>query len=475
MTDPKEDSRRFPDGFLFGVASSSFQIEGAWDIDGKGESIWDRATHDKPKTVADGSNADVACDSYHLYKEDVLLIKSIGFDFYRFSISWPRLLPKGEIHDVNESGILYYSNLIDELLANGIEPMVTLYHWDLPQHLQDIGGWMNPLIIDYFADYARLAFERFGDRVKWWITINEPEMVAIGHGKDWFAPALKHFGTGEYLSAHHLLLAHATAYRIYHTEFRSSQRGQVTIALNMMYHWPKTESKLDKEAAERAMQFQMGWFAEPIYGKKGDYPKIMKDFIGQASKAEGRIKSRLPEFTPEQSSLLKGSSDFFGLQHYTSTVVAHEPEISDPNATHKDLQVTYSSSQNWKGSHIPWLKIVPQGFRECIKWVTAKYGEQNIFVTECGYGDYEEFDSLNDDVRIEYFQTYLEEMLKAMNEDGCKVSGFAAWSIFDNFEWFDGLRPKFGLVKVDFKDPNKKRTKKKSAEYFKALIERRSL
>ncbi|KAF6211407.1 hypothetical protein GE061_011919, partial [Apolygus lucorum] len=233
--------QRFPDGFLFGTGTSAHQVEGAWNTDGKGESIWDKIVHDRPEKVADRTNADVACDSYHLYKEDVKIIKELGFDFYRFSISWPRVLPTGEAHIINVLGVKYYNNLIDELLKNNIQPMVTMYHWDLPQRLQDLGGWLNPMITDFFREYARLLFKLFGDRVKLWNTINEPEMIAIGYGNATMAPCIKLFGYGEYLAAHHMLIAHAKAYRVYDEEFRPTQQGRVTIALNSMYHFPKTE------------------------------------------------------------------------------------------------------------------------------------------------------------------------------------------------------------------------------------------
>uniref|UniRef100_A0A0A9XVM1 Myrosinase 1 n=2 Tax=Lygus hesperus TaxID=30085 RepID=A0A0A9XVM1_LYGHE len=468
--------RRLPDGFIIGTGTSAHQIEGAWNVDGKGESIWDRIVHERPEKVADGTNADVACDSYHFYKEDVKIIKELGFDFYRFSISWSRVLPTGEAHIVNDLGVEYYNNLIDELLENNIQPMVTMYHWDLPQRLQDLGGWLNPMMADYFRDYARLLFDLFGKRVKWWNTINEPAMVAVGYGNASMAPCINLFGYGEYLAAHHLLIAHAKAYRVYDQEFRATQQGRVTIALDTMYHFPKTDSKEDLEAAERAMQFQLGWFADPIYGSHGDYPPAMREYIDRASKKEGRVKSVLPTFTPEEVKLIKGSCDFFGFQHYTSCQVSDDPEGNfQPWYTHKYMNISYSDCKWGKRSHIAWLKVVPEGFRNSLKWIKDRYGNPEVIVTECGYGDWKEYDGLEDDDRIHYYQTYLEEMMKAIFQDGCHIRGFAAWSLLDNYEWFEGLRSKFGIVHVDYSSPERKRTPKKSAKFFQSLIARRTL
>ncbi|KAJ4446058.1 hypothetical protein ANN_12744 [Periplaneta americana] len=216
----------FPDGFLFGTATSSYQVEGAWLEDGKSLNIWDTLTHNKSNLISDRSNGDVACDSYHKYKEDVQLLKELGVNFYRFSVSWSRILPTGHINVVNQAGIDYYNNLINELLADGIQPMVTMYHWDLPQTLQDLGGWPNQVMAQYFEDYARVLFTNYGDRVKYWITFNEPSVFTAGYESVAFhAPNVGATGFGQYLATHTVLKAHARAYHLYDNEFRAAQQG----------------------------------------------------------------------------------------------------------------------------------------------------------------------------------------------------------------------------------------------------------
>lgn len=209
------------------MATAAYQIEGAWNEDGKGESIWDNVTHGHPDFIDDMSNGDIACDSYHKLDEDIALIEELGVDYYRFSISWPRILPKGYSYYVNEAGIAYYNRLIDGLLAKGIEPMVTLYHWDLPQVFQDLGGWPNELIADYFEDYAKVVFDNFGDRVKYWLTFNEPYNFCYhGYGIQMKAPALNMSGIADYLCAHTVLKAHARVYHLYNTTYKDTQRGK---------------------------------------------------------------------------------------------------------------------------------------------------------------------------------------------------------------------------------------------------------
>lgn len=217
----------FPTSFKFGTATAAYQIEGAWNEDGKGENIWDRLTHNT-SLVRNHDTGDVACDSYHRYKEDVQLLKQLGVNFYRFSISWSRILPTGYPDQINKAGIEYYKNLIDELKANNIEPFVTLYHWDLPQPLQDIGGWMNEKLVDIFADYARTLFTLLGDDVKYWMTFNEPRQICYeGYGLGLKAPAVKLPGIGPYRCAHVLIKAHAKAYHIYQDNFKEKQGGEV--------------------------------------------------------------------------------------------------------------------------------------------------------------------------------------------------------------------------------------------------------
>lgn len=225
-------------------------------IIGKGENIWDRFTHVHPYRILDGSNGDIACDSYHKYKEDVQLIKSLGVSFYRFSLSWSRILPTGYPNVINQEGIKYYNNLIDELKRNGIDPVVTIFHWDLPQPLQEIGGWPNPVLAEHYLNFARIAFREFGDRVKTWITINEPKQICkMGYGDAWLAPSMTAAGIGDYMCSYTLLLAHAKAYHLYDREFRPTQHGEIGITMDSFWFQPASESPADIEAADRMFDF----------------------------------------------------------------------------------------------------------------------------------------------------------------------------------------------------------------------------
>ncbi|KAH1014875.1 hypothetical protein HUJ05_012687 [Dendroctonus ponderosae] len=245
----------FPDEFKFGAATASYQIEGGWDEDGKGLSMWDNFAHE-PGHIADNSTGDIACDSYHKYREDVAILKDLGVDIYRFSIAWPRIMPNGTPNEINQAGIDYYLNLIAELLLHDIEPIVTIYHWDLPQHLEDLGGWLNPQIADYFGDYARVVFEHFGPYVKYWITLNEPLAIcSMGYGGDSLAPGKSLVGDGIYQCAYNTIKAHAKAYRIYEQEFKPEQGGKVTSNIHSPTFYSKTDSTEDIEARERAFEF----------------------------------------------------------------------------------------------------------------------------------------------------------------------------------------------------------------------------
>ncbi|RZF43906.1 hypothetical protein LSTR_LSTR007242 [Laodelphax striatellus] len=459
----------FPKDFLFGAASASYQIEGAWNKDGKGENIWDHYTHQNPNLIRDHSNGDIACDSYHKYKEDVQLLKTVGFNAYRFSISWSRILPKGDDSLVNEKGIKYYSDLIDELLANGIQPMVTMYHWDLPEPLDKIGGWTNPVLADYFEAYARILFIKLGNRVKLWITLNEPMEVVHGYGSVDYPPFLNYNGVGEYLAAHTLIRAHAKVYHLYNNEFRTEQKGLIGITLNSDFSFPKTTSKDDIEAAQTAMQFFLGWFAHPIHSKEGDYPSVMRQRIDENSKKEGRFKSRLPRFTQEEIESIRGSSDFFGLNHYTSRYASKGQSGKVPSVEY-DSGVMKTIDPSWPGSASEWLKVVPSGFRHLLKWIKKEYGDKPIIVTENGFSDKGE---LNDDDRIRYYSSYLQELSKAIKDDKCNVIGYTAWSIMDNFEWCKGYTERFGIYQVDFTSPDRTRKPKKSVKFFQKLIETR--
>ncbi|KDR17469.1 hypothetical protein L798_07853, partial [Zootermopsis nevadensis] len=463
----------FPADFMFGAATASYQIEGAWNLSGKGVNIWDTLTHDNPEFIIDRSNGDTAANSYFMYKEDVQLLKQIGADFYRFSVSWARILPTGQINIVNQAGIDYYNRLINELLANGIKPMVTIFHWDLPQKLQDLGGMPNILIADIFTDYARLLFENFGDRVKWWITFNEPAVFVTGYatGKG-FAPSVNASGIGDYMSVHTIILAHAKTYRMYERDFRPKQQGKVSITLNSRWHEPRSNSTEDVESSERAMQFYLGLHAHPIFSQKGDYPRLVKERIANNSLAEGFFRSRLPKFTEQEIAYIRGTFDFFGLNHYSTSLTSPGFSGSQMPSLEGDVSVRRLNDPKWIATGGESRKVVPWGFRKLLNWIRKEYNNPPVFITENGVADKEEFEDL---LRVYYHTHYMYEMLKAMFDDGCNVIGYIAWSLIDNFEWTSGYTEKFGLFHVNFTDPGRARTAKESSRVFAEIIETRQI
>ncbi|KAI7815491.1 glycoside hydrolase [Rhyzopertha dominica] len=465
-------NRSFPDGFKFGTATASYQIEGAWDVDGKGENIWDHFTHTYPGYIADGSNGDIACNSYYNYLQDIELLKELGVDFYRFSISWSRVFPNGLSYKVNQAGIDYYNKIIDALIENGIEPMVTLYHWDLPQYLQDLGGFVNPQIVTYFTSYARAMFKEFGDRVKIWTTFNEPNQICMqGYGGDGKAPALQKSGILDYQCAHHLILAHASAYHVYQDEFKAEQEGTVGIVLDGGFPIPETDTEESLAAQDRALQFGVGIWAHPIF--LGDYPDIVKTRIANRSELEGFARSRLPSFTEEQIDYVKGTADYFGLNHYTSDMIADAgwQEIGEPSMW-KDQGTNSWKNDSWPVSASPWLVVVPEGFRYLLAWIKEEYDNPEVIITENGYSDTGE---INDEERVNYYQLYLSAVLEAIYEDGVNVTAYTAWSLLDNFEWREGYTVRFGIYHVDFDDDNRNRTAKASADYYKNVIATRCI
>nr|AEW46867.1 seminal fluid protein CSSFP001 [Chilo suppressalis] len=472
IIEAKQSVRKFPDGFIFGAATASYQIEGGWDADGKTENIWDHMTHKEPCLIADCSNGDVADDSYNLYKRDVEMMRELGLQFYRFSLSWNRILPTSFPDKINEAGVQYYNNLINEMLKYNIEPMITLYHWDLPQKLQDMGGWANPHIVDWFADYARVAFENFGDRVKYWITMNEPREVCYqGYGDVTKAPRLNMKGIGEYMCAKNLLVAHAKAYDIYDKEFREKWGGTVGITLSATWHEP--EGDMDADLAETINQFEWGQYAHPIFSETGDFPPIMKEMIAAKSAEQGFYRSRLPEFTPEELELVRGSSDFLGINHYSTFLVRKidERDSFEVPSYWDDMEIVGYQPEEWEGGASSWLKVVPSGFYKLLHRLRELYDNPPIMITENGFSTR---GGLEDDNRVSYYRLYLDAMLDAMDE-GCDVIGYAAWSLMDNFEWMQGYTERFGLYEVDYSSPERTRTPRKAAFVYKEILRSRSL
>ncbi|XP_063017664.1 lactase/phlorizin hydrolase [Melospiza melodia melodia] len=459
----------FPEDFTWGVSSSAYQIEGGWDADGKGPSIWDTFTH-VPGNVNNNENGDIACDSYHKVEEDIYMLRALGVKNYRFSLSWPRIFPTGRNNSINSHGVAYYNSLIDGLIANNITPIVTLYHWDLPQALQDIGGWESTELIDLFDSFADFCFQTFGDRVKFWITINEPNIIArMGYGEGLFPPNVKEPGSAPYRVAHILLKAHARVYHTYDAKYRASQGGIIALCPFISWGEPKTPSDpRDIEAADRYLQFLVGWFTHPIF-KNGDYPEVMKWKVGNRSELQNLPSSRLPVFTAEEREYIRGTADVFCFNTYSTKIVSHSTTRLTPFSYEYDQEVSVTVDSSWPSSALPDHRPVAWGLRRVLNWIKEEYGNPPIYIIENGVGKKATSD-VDDNARIFYHKTYIDEALKAYKVDGVNLKGYNAWSLMDNFEWVDGYGPRFGLHQIDFDNPNRPRTPKRSAVFYAEII-----
>ncbi|XP_049880677.1 myrosinase 1-like [Pectinophora gossypiella] len=467
--------RKFPPNFLFGASTAAYQIEGGWNEDGKGQSIWDVATHQRPTPIKDGSTGDIAADSYHMYKRDVAMMAELGLDFYRFSISWPRILPNGFADKVNQAGVDYYLNLIEEMEKRNITPFATMYHWDLPQNLQKLGGWTNPHIIDWFADYAKILFDRIGPKVKLWITINEPKQICYeGYGSDAKAPFLNATGIAEYLCAKNVLLAHAKAYRLYNEHYKKIQNGSVGISISCTWYEAASDSNDDFHAAEDARMFDWGQFAHPIFSKAGDFPEQVRRNVASKSAEQGFPRSRLPKLSTKDVATIKGTSDFFGVNTYTTKLAYRDASLDGMYAVPSymdDMSAVLVKDPTWPQSQSSWLQEVPWGFTKVLKEIKKLYNNPPVYVTENGWSS---DGGLLDDDRISYLRHYLGALLDAYSE-GCDIRGYTAWSLMDNFEWKSGYTEKFGLYEVDFSSPDRTRTPRKSAFVYKEVIRSRKM
>ncbi|CAE6009266.1 unnamed protein product [Arabidopsis arenosa] len=473
---PKLRKIDFPEDFIFGAATSAYQVEGAAHEDGRGPSIWDTFSEKYPEKIKDGSNGSIADDSYHLYKEDVGLLHQIGFNAYRFSISWSRILPRGNLKGgINQAGIDYYNNLINELLSKGIKPFATIFHWDTPQDLEDAyGGFRGAEIVNDFRDYADICFKNFGDRVKHWMTLNEPlTVVQQGYVAGVMAPGrcskftnpnctAGNGATEPYIVGHNLILAHGEAVKVYRKKYKASQKGQVGIALNAGWNLPYTESSEDRLAAARAMAFTFDYFMEPLV--TGKYP------IDMVNNVKG---GRLPTFTAKQSKMLKGSYDFIGINYYSSSYAKDVPCSSENVTMFSDPCASVTGER--EGVPIgpkaasDWLLIYPKGIRDLILYAKYKFKDPVMYITENGRDEASTGKILlKDGDRIDYYARHLKMVQDAISI-GANVKGFFAWSLLDNFEWASGYTVRFGLVYVDFND-GRKRYLKKSAHWFRHLL-----
>ncbi|KAL8140148.1 hypothetical protein V2J09_006169 [Rumex salicifolius] len=470
----------FPPRFLFGTASSSYQYEGAAAEDGKGPSLWDAYTHKYPEKIADGTNGDVAIDSYHRYKEDVRIMKEMGLDAYRFSISWPRILPHGKLRKgVNKKGLRYYHNLIDELLANGIQPFVTLFHWDTPQALEDAyGGFLSPHIVEDFRDYADLCFREYGGKVKHWITLNEPWSYAVGgYAVGLLAPGrcstwqglnctAGDSATEPYLVGRNLLLSHAASVHLYRHKYQGSQKGKIGITIITYWMVPNSNAKHDQDAASRALDFM---FMDPI--TVGEYPDDMKKLAG----------NRLPRFSKEESALVKGSYDFLGLNYYTANYASsyHGRQNAASNLSFiTDAHVNLTTSRNGKligpVAASTWLHVYPRGIYDLLVYTKKKYNHPIIYITENGIDEVNNEklsleEALIDTHRIDYYHSHL-AFLQLAIKHGVDVRGYFAWSLLDNFEWYAGYTVRFGINYVDYDNGTLTRHPKLSAAWFKNFL-----
>lgn len=435
---------RFPDGFVWGAATAAYQIEGSPLADGAGASIWHRFSH-TPGTTHNGDTGDIACDHYRLWRDDVAMMRELGLKAYRFSISWGRILPEGK-GAVNPAGLDFYDRLVDALLEANILPMVTLYHWDLPGALQDLGGWANREIVHWFGDYAQVVAQRLGDRVRWWATLNEPWVFTfIGYVTGHHAPGMRDLWAGM-RAAHHSLLAHGEAV----ARLRSllPAQAQVGIVLNLAPQHPASESEEDRAAAERMHVMQNALFVEPLL--LGRYPAL----------AERLVRDAWPPVRPEDLERIAQPMDFLGINYYSRGIIRH--------AEHGYLRAEGVRNEGAQYTEMGW-EVYPDGLREILQWVHSLSPQLSLYVTENGaaFRDEVQDGRVADADRLEYLRQHFLSAHRAIQE-GVPLKGYFVWSLMDNFEWAFGYSKRFGIIYVDY--ATQQRIWKDSARWYQQVI-----
>ncbi|WP_276354871.1 GH1 family beta-glucosidase [Cohnella caldifontis] len=436
----------FPKDFVWGTATASYQIEGAANEGGRGPSIWDTFSR-TPGKVVNGDTGDVACDSYHRYEEDIALLKKLGVKAYRFSIAWPRILPQGT-GEVNQEGLDYYGRVIDKLIEAGIEPCVTLYHWDLPQALQDQGGWGVRSTIDAFVRYAEIVFQAFGGKVKQWITFNETWCISfLSNYLGIHAPGHRDLQLAMTV-AHHCLVAHGRTVR----KFREmGVKGEIGTTHNLAWCEPYTDSPEDVAAAQRTRGWNNEWFMDPTL--KGTYPQFLVDWF-KSKGAEAPIQ-------PGDMETIAQKIDFIGINFYTGNYGRYRKDFGDFD--YEEVQVGFDRTD------IGW-NVYPESLFKALKWVHDTYGEIPIYITENGacYNDGPSPDGkIHDEKRIDYYRMHFTQCHRAI-ASGVPLKGYFAWSLLDNFEWAEGYAMRFGIVYTNYETLT--RTPKDSYYFIQKVI-----
>ena len=443
----------FPEGFLWGAATSSYQVEGSLDADGKGESIWDRFSH-TPGNIWNEEDGDTACDHYRHYEEDVRIMADIGLNAYRFSVSWPRIFPQGG-GKPNAKGLDFYRRLVEQLHGHKIKPALTLYHWDLPQALQDNGGWNNRDTAKYFAEYAAFIFENFDLPVDRWITLNEPWVVAfLGHAFGIHAPGVNDFNIALQVS-HNLLLGHGLAVKAFREIGREDE--PIGIALNLAPIHPASDSPPDIAAARRTDGFMNRWFLDPIF--RGAYPQDMAKIFSSSFTP--------PSMEKEDAAVIAEPIDFLGINNYTRILVRAGGSGDDFMGNPINPPESEYTEMGWE--------VYPRGLYELLTRVHSDYGPLPLYITENGAAFPDELNKegrVEDPRRINFLRAYLLECWKAL-EEGVPLKGFYVWTLMDNFEWTYGYSKRFGLVFTDY--PTRERFLKNSAYWYKEVISRNGL